>query len=102
SCSVFCDMVYTAEQARRKTVIACQTALAKRGVAVLIVPADVSASTVHEDVPYSVHVSTPVVRPSDADLTEIADILNKGERMPCMAGRAARQRTRRSWLSRKS
>jgi hypothetical protein len=27
----------------KKTVIACQTALAKRGVAVLIVPADISA-----------------------------------------------------------
>jgi pyruvate dehydrogenase (quinone) len=86
SCSVFCDMIYTAEQARRKTVIACQTALAKRGVAVLIVPADVSASTVHDDVPYSVHVSNPVVRPSDADLTEIADILNKGERIAVYGG----------------
>src|SRR3954453_6098532 len=86
SCSVFCDMIYTAEQARRKTVIACQTALAKRGVAVLIVPADVSASTVHEDVPYSVHVSNPVVRPGDADLTEIADILNKGERIAVYGG----------------
>jgi pyruvate dehydrogenase (quinone) len=39
-CSVFCDMIHTPEQARRKTVIACQTALAKRGVAALIVPAD--------------------------------------------------------------
>src|SRR3954451_1698509 len=86
SCSVFCDMIYTAEQARRKTVIACQTALAKRGVAVLIVPADVSASTVHEDVPYSVHVSNPVVRPSDLDVTEIADILNKGERIAVYGG----------------
>ncbi|UPK07173.1 thiamine pyrophosphate-dependent enzyme [Bradyrhizobium sp. 170] len=86
SCSVFCDMIYTAEQARRKTVIACQTALAKRGVAVLIVPADVSASTVHEDVPYSIHVSNPVVRPSDADLTEMADILNQGERIAVYGG----------------
>jgi pyruvate dehydrogenase (quinone) len=85
-CSVFCDMIYTAEQARRKTVIACQTALAKRGVAVLIVPADVSASTVYDDVPYSVHVSNPVVRPSDADLAEIADILNKGERIVVYGG----------------
>src|ERR1700752_575889 len=76
SCSFFCDMIYTAEQARRKTVIACQTALAKRGVAVLIVPADVSASTVHNDVPYAVHVADPVTRPNDADLDEIADILN--------------------------
>src|ERR1700683_4324139 len=78
SCSVFCDMIYTPEQARRKTVIACQAALAKRGVAVLIVPADVSASSVHNDVPFSVHVSKPVTRPSDADLSEIANILNEG------------------------
>src|SRR3954465_5813256 len=86
SCSVFCDMIYTPEQARRKTVIACQTALAKRGVAVLIVPADISASVVHNDVPYSVHVSNPVVRPSDADLAEIADILNKGEKIAVYGG----------------
>src|SRR4051812_4367346 len=78
SCSVFCDMIYTPEQARRKTVIACQTALAKRGVAVLIVPADVSASMVGGDISYAVHVSEPVVRPSDHDLDEIAAILNKG------------------------
>ncbi|QIG95946.1 thiamine pyrophosphate-dependent enzyme [Bradyrhizobium sp. 6(2017)] len=86
SCSVFCDMIYTAEQARRKTVIACQAALAKRGVAVLIVPADVSASTVHNDVSYAVHVSDPVVRPSDGDLAEIAEILNKGENIAVYGG----------------
>src|SRR4029077_12358257 len=79
TCSVFCDMIYTPEQARRKTVIACQTALSKHGVAVLIVPADVSASPAHHDIPYSVHVSDPVVRPNDADLNEIADILNNGK-----------------------
>jgi pyruvate dehydrogenase (quinone) len=86
ACSVFCDMIYTPEQARRKTVIACQTALSKHGVAVLIVPADVSASSVHDDVPFSVHVSNPVVRPSDADLTEIADILNKGKKITVYGG----------------
>src|SRR3954452_14739206 len=86
SCSVFCDMIYTAEQARRKTVIACQTALAKRGVAVLIVPADVSASTVHNDIPYAVHVSDSVVRPSDGDLTEIAEIFSKGEKIAVYGG----------------
>ena len=86
SCSVFCDMIYTAEQARRKTVIACQTALAKRGVAVLIVPADISASAVREDIPYAVHVSNPIIRPSDSDLTDIAKILNKGEKIAIYAG----------------
>jgi pyruvate dehydrogenase (quinone) len=85
-CSVFCDMIYTPEQARRKTVIACQTALAKRGVAVLIVPADVSASSVRDDIPYSVHVSNPVVRPSDAELADIAEILNSGEKIAVYGG----------------
>src|SRR5271154_2219713 len=40
-CSVFCDMIYSPEQALRKTVLACQTAIAKRGPAVLIIPVDV-------------------------------------------------------------
>src|SRR5271168_2507333 len=35
-CTVYCDMILTPEQARRKTVAACQAALMKRGVAVLI------------------------------------------------------------------
>ncbi len=85
-CSVFCDMIHTPEQARRKTVIACQTALAKRGVAVLIVPADISASVVDDNIPYAVHVAKPVTRPNDADLGEIADILNSSENLVLYGG----------------
>src|ERR1700748_3870495 len=85
-CSVFCDMIHTPEQARRKTVITCQTALAKRGVAVLIVPADISASVVDDDIPYAVHVARPVTRPNDADLAEIAEILNKSENVVLYGG----------------
>src|SRR6202000_821688 len=72
SCSVYCDMILTPEQARRKTVMACQTAIARRGVAVLIVPVDVSHSDVQDDVPFAVHTSHPIVRPTDSDLDEIA------------------------------
>ncbi|MGM4902775.1 thiamine pyrophosphate-dependent enzyme [Tardiphaga sp. 866_E4_N2_1] len=85
-CSVFCDMIYTPEQARRKTVAACQAALTKRGVAVLVIPADVSNSPVHQELPYEVHVSTPVVRPSDADLDAIAKILNESNSVTIYAG----------------
>src|SRR5271155_2773448 len=42
SCSVFCDEIRTPAQARRKTAMAAQAALSKRGVAVLILPIDVS------------------------------------------------------------
>jgi pyruvate dehydrogenase (quinone) len=85
-CSVFCEMILTPEQARRKTVAACQAALTKRGVAVLVVPADISNAAAHEERPYAVHARRPIVRPSDADLDEIAAILNGSDAITIYAG----------------
>src|SRR5580704_9507326 len=85
-CSVYCEMLLTPEQARRKTVAACQAALTKRGVAVLIVPADLANAPAHDELPYTVHARRPVVRPSDADLDEIAAILNESEAIAIYAG----------------
>jgi pyruvate dehydrogenase (quinone) len=69
-CSVFCEMILTPEQARRKTVAACQAALTRRGVAVLVVPVDIANAAAHDEPPYAVHARRPVVRPSDADLDD--------------------------------
>jgi pyruvate dehydrogenase (quinone) len=85
-CSVFCDMIHTPEQARRKTVAACQAALTKGGVAVLVVPVDVANAAAHDEWPYAVHVRRPVLRPSDADLDEIAEILNTSKAITIYAG----------------
>src|SRR6195256_4062194 len=85
-CSVFCEMILTPEQARRKAVAACQAALTKRGVAVLVVPADISNATAHEERPYAVHARQPIIRPSDADLDEIAAILNSSDAITIYAG----------------
>src|SRR5213083_547738 len=85
-CSVYCEMITTPEQARRKTVAACQAALTKRGVAVLVVPADVANAPAHDEPPYSVHVSQPIVRPSDADLDRIANLLDDSEAITIYAG----------------
>jgi pyruvate dehydrogenase (quinone) len=85
-CSVYCDMIYTPEQARRKTVIACQAAIAKRGVAVLIVPVDVSKDKIEDDVPYRVHISKPATVPSAEELDQIADIINSGKKVTIYAG----------------
>src|SRR6202049_3277883 len=85
-CSVFCEMFRTPEQARRKTVAACQAALTKRGVAVLVVPADISDAAAHDERPYTVPARQPVIRPSDADLDEIAAILNASNAITIYAG----------------
>jgi pyruvate dehydrogenase (quinone) len=85
-CSVFCEMILTPEQARRKTVAACQAALTRRGVAVLVVPVDISNAAAHDELPYAVHVPHPLIRPSDAELDAIAAILNQNQAITVYAG----------------
>src|SRR5882757_1027504 len=85
-CSVYCEMILTPDQALRKTVAACQAALTKRGVAVLVVPADIANAAALDEPPYAVHARRPLVRPSDADLDEIAAVLNKSEAITIYAG----------------
>src|SRR5580704_17780858 len=76
SCSVFCDEIRTPLQARRKTAMAAQAALSKRGVAVLILPVDVSKARAPDEPDFAVHVSQPVIRASDAELDRVAAVLN--------------------------
>jgi len=86
SCSVYCDEIRTPEQAARKTAIAAQAALAKKGVAVLIVPADVSAALAPEGPRFAAHRAKSHVRPSDGDIARIAQALNQGKRVAIYGG----------------
>lgn len=85
-CSVYCDQIYTPAQARRKTVYAAQAALSQGGVAVLIVPADISQATMPDDAPFAVHRSHPVVRPADSELNAIAEVLNASGKIAIYGG----------------
>jgi pyruvate dehydrogenase (quinone) len=86
SCSVFCEEIRTPAQARRKTAMAAQAALSRRGVAVLILPVDVSKSEAPDEPDFRVHVSQPTICPSDSELDRIAKVLNAGERIAIYAG----------------
>jgi pyruvate dehydrogenase (quinone) len=85
-CSVFCEVLINPTEARRLATLAAQTALNKRGVAVLIVPGDISALEVEDGPAYAVHVPTPVTRPADAELDRIAALINEGGRIAVYAG----------------
>ncbi|EIZ78031.1 pyruvate dehydrogenase (cytochrome) [Novosphingobium sp. Rr 2-17] len=84
--SVFCEEIRTPAQARRMTAMAAQAALAKRGVAVLIVPSDVSSAKASEEPDFMVHRAQPVVRPSDEELDRIAAILGQGKKIAIYGG----------------
>jgi len=85
-CSVFCEMIHTPDQARRLTVMACQAAITRRGVAVLIVPVDISDSNAAEELGYSIHTNPPVIRPSEGDLVAMAKILEQSTNVAIYAG----------------
>jgi pyruvate dehydrogenase (quinone) len=86
TCSVFCESIINPTEARRLTTLAAQAALTKRGVAVLIVPGDISALEVDIGPAYSVHVPKPLIRPSDGELAQIAALLNEGGSVAVYAG----------------
>ncbi len=85
-CSVFCEMIINPGEVRRLVTLAAQTALNKRGVAVLIVPGDISAMEVEDGPAYTVHVPSPVTRPSDTELDRIAALIAKGGKIAVYAG----------------
>ena len=99
-CSVYCAEIRSPAQARRKTAAAAQAALARRGVAVLILPVDISSKTAADEPAFAVHRAAPLLRPSDSELDRIASILNAGRKVAiyggsgCQGAGSARRRAR--------
>ena len=86
SCSVFCEEIRSPGQARRKTAMAAQAALSRRGVAVLIVPVDISRAEAPDEPHFTVHKARPVTRPNGEELDKIASILNAGTNISIYGG----------------
>ncbi|TAL82682.1 MAG: ubiquinone-dependent pyruvate dehydrogenase [Rhodanobacter sp.] len=86
TCSHFCAYVHSPAQARRVTALAAQAALNRLGVAVIIVPGDISQAEVDEGLPFRAHRPQPVLRPSDVELSTMARMINAGKRVTLYAG----------------
>ena len=86
-CSDYCEMVSQPEQMPRVLEIAMQTALSKRGVAVVTLPGDVALRDAVEQAP-RLRFSTPkpTVCPSNDELYILADLLARSRKMTILAG----------------
>jgi pyruvate dehydrogenase (quinone) len=51
-----------------------------------VVPTDIASAQARDEAPYAVHARRPLVRPTDADLDEIAAILNASRAITIYAG----------------
>jgi pyruvate dehydrogenase (quinone) len=86
-CSHYCEVVSQPEQMPRVLEIAVQTAISKRGVAVVALPGDVALREAVHDEP-RVHFSEqkPTVCPSEEELNILAEVLNRSKKITILAG----------------
>lgn len=83
--SVFCQMVNQPQEAQRIFIQAAQTAINKRGVAVVILPSDISKMEVVEQ-PIKIWQPQPVTRPNDNEIEELVKAINQGNKITIYAG----------------
>jgi pyruvate dehydrogenase (quinone) len=86
-CSHYCELISQAEQMPRVLEIAIQTALAKRGVAVVVLPGDVALRDAINSNPRlhfpEIHRT---IRPSDEEIARTAGILNDSRKVTIFGG----------------
>jgi len=86
-CSVYCELVSSPEQFPYVLVTAIRTAVARRGVAVLVIPGDVLLARIPRPRAITaIRATEPLVRPGDGELAVAADILDAAERVTILAG----------------
>ena len=86
-CSHYCELASQPEQMPRVLEIAMQTAISRRGVAVVALPGDVALKEAVEQAPrLRFSEQRPTVCPSVEELNILADILNRAERITILAG----------------
>lgn len=86
-CSVYNQIATLPEQAPRMLQRAIQNAISKKGVAVFGLPGDLESKPA-EDILSSLKVyqNEPILRPSDKELQELADVLNEHDKVTIYCG----------------
>ena len=86
-CSEYCELVSQPEQMPRILKIAMRTAIAKRGVAVVVIPGDIALKEC-EAAPLTLGISDidSIVRPSDTVLQKAAEILDAAKKVTILGG----------------
>ena len=85
-CSHYVELVSHPEQLPQILERAMRMAIAKRGVAVVVIPGDVALQTTQAKVPGWLKPATPLIRPADAEIDELASFLNDGRKVTLLCG----------------
>ncbi len=84
--SVFCEEITQASQARHIMSMACQAAINKRGVAVVIVPANISEASAEAGLPFVPRHAEPDILPNQAELQQMVELISQHQKIGIYAG----------------
>ena len=85
-CSHYVELVSHPDQLPQILGRAIRTAVARKGVAVVVVPGNVALGALTKPVPNWSMPSAPVIRPSNDDLVQLASLLNGSSRVTMLCG----------------
>ncbi|MCH4249382.1 MAG: ubiquinone-dependent pyruvate dehydrogenase [Microbacteriaceae bacterium] len=88
-CSVFCELVSSADQMPRMLEMAIRAAVEKRGVAVIVISGDVSLSEATNTRITKIERAHPVIVPNTQELARTASLLNESRKVTILAGAGA-------------
>ena len=87
NCSHYCELVSQPGQIPRVLEIAIQTALTKKGVAVMAIPGDIALQpTSYRKPSASIRQMHPILRPSEKEIDQLADLLNQAKSVTILGG----------------
>jgi pyruvate dehydrogenase (quinone) len=90
-CSHYCELISSGEQMPRVLQIAMQHAIGRSGVAVIVLSGDVAIEEVEEAwLKHPLLTQQPVIRPSDKELSALANLINTHDRVTILAGAGCR------------
>src|SRR5246127_3571329 len=85
-CSHYVELVSSANQLPQILKRAIRVAIAKRGVAVIVLPGDVALTKIDAEVPEWMVPAAPVLRPGESEIEQLADFLNQASRVTLFCG----------------
>jgi pyruvate dehydrogenase (quinone) len=85
-CSHYVELVSSPKQLPQILKRAIRVAIAKRGVAVVVLPGDVALMNVDADIPEWIAPTAPLLRPSADDIEHLASFLNGASRVTLFCG----------------
>ena len=86
-CSYYCELVSQPEQMPRMLAIAMRTAIARRGVAVVVIPGDIALRECPAPaISLGILESASTIRPSEGELQKAAEILNSAKKITILGG----------------